>query len=135
MSAFIVSKRHIDFLVTAGLELPQSWTLSWMAPHEPRPTDYARGAPWGSTAIETATTYDRELTDQTANEIGTMLLNEYRKINNQLDPVIVLKAIACYEYQSCEHSEWKTSEAFTFCRSLEAIRALPGYEEAPWGID
>lgn len=50
-------------------------------------------------------------------------------------PVQVLKSIACYSYQSCEHDEWEDSEAFAFCRALEkhAIAILPGYEEAEWG--
>jgi len=51
------------------------------------------------------------------------------------DPVQVMKAIHCYEYQSCEHKEWKDSEAIIFIRRLEnkAISALPGYDEAKWG--
>lgn len=47
-------------------------------------------------------------------------------------PVEVLKTIACYEYQSCEHPEWHESEARAFCGSLrlEAIHHLPGYDDA-----
>ena len=49
-------------------------------------------------------------------------------------PVELLKAIHCYEYQSCEDEGWRESEAFAFCRSLErkTMRHLPGYDEAPW---
>lgn len=45
-----------------------------------------------------------------------------------------LKAVACYEYQSCEHPEWESSEAAQFCEALRhaLINALPGYEAAPW---
>jgi len=53
-----------------------------------------------------------------------------------LEPVAVLKAIACYEYQSCEHPDWEGSESKAFCEALRhaAINALPGYDEADWDI-
>jgi hypothetical protein len=52
-----------------------------------------------------------------------------------MNPVQVLKAINCYQYQSCEHDEWKSSEAHAFIEALRsaAISALPGYEAAAWG--
>jgi hypothetical protein len=36
--------------------------------------------------------------------------------------------IGCFEYQSCEHPEWRESEAFAFCATLKdrLLRALPG---------
>jgi hypothetical protein len=74
-----------------------------------------------------------------------------------LDPVAVLKAIACYNYQSCEHNGWDDSEAHTLTDALRAAilkrhpelgetvqcwhgpgprySALPEYEKAPWGFD
>lgn len=55
----------------------------------------------------------------------------------KIDPVVTLKSIACYSYQSCEHDGWETSRAKELCDRLRdgAISALPGYEQAPWGID
>jgi hypothetical protein len=49
--------------------------------------------------------------------------------------VEALKLLDCYEYQSCEHLGWDTSQANLFCRGLRSvlIHALPGYDEAPWG--
>jgi hypothetical protein len=49
--------------------------------------------------------------------------------------VELLKLIDCYEHQACEHDEWKTSEACTFCDDLRcaAIMKLRGYQAAPWG--
>jgi hypothetical protein len=51
--------------------------------------------------------------------------------------VVIAKQIANYEYQSCEHDCWESSEAHAFCRALaeNLLRSLPGWEEAPWGID
>lgn len=52
-------------------------------------------------------------------------------------PVVLLKAIDCYEYQSCEHPDWEKSEAHAICDALRdrLIGQLPGYDEAPWGIE
>ncbi len=47
----------------------------------------------------------------------------------------MLKSLACYEYQSCEHSGWEASLAFKICRGIERalIQRLPGYDSAAWG--
>jgi hypothetical protein len=47
------------------------------------------------------------------------------------------KLLDCYEYQSCEHEGWDSSIARRICRDLRSrlTGALPGYDEAPWGLD
>jgi hypothetical protein len=103
-----------------------------------------------------ATQRSRELTSQTAGRVGAMLLAQNRRsvehrydeqereqpylfipLPGAPDPVIVLKAIACYRCQSCEHPGWAGSEAAAFCEALQqrAIVCLPGYAAAPWEID
>lgn len=74
-----------------------------------------------------------------------------------LDPVAVLKAIGCYDYQTCEHPGWDDSEARTLTGRLhDAILDrhpklaqivsgpfgaqprycnLSEYDRAPWGFD
>lgn len=51
------------------------------------------------------------------------------------DPVEVLKACQAYAYQSCEHEGWFASPAWSVIQSLQQkmICRLPGYEDAPWG--
>lgn len=53
-----------------------------------------------------------------------------------VDVVGVLKALDCYEYQSCEAPEWDYSEAYAICAALrrEAIAQLAGYAEAEWDL-
>ena len=53
------------------------------------------------------------------------------------EPVRVLKACDCYEYQSCEHPEWSTSKAHDILHAIRkaAISSLAGYEDAAWGWD
>lgn len=140
MSAFVVDKAHINALVNAGLAVrykPMHW--------------YDKDG-------------GHVLQPDNADEVGQMLLDEcirsvgYRYQNDSittlpgrsdaeyillfkfklsydlLPPVVILKLISCYEYQSCETDDWKDSEAYAFCQALRSatISRLPGYDEAPW---
>lgn len=139
MSAFIVSKGHIRFLVEAALRLDRHG-FSWWSP--------AHGARRSLKKFRTA---DGDLS---ADELGALLWEEnvksvdhryseengvgpYKHARSSLpvDPVQVLKAADCYVYQTCEHPEWETSEAKHIIDALkaDAINALPGYESALWG--
>ena len=160
MSAYVVSDIHLHALLSAGLSHgPRRGVLRWHAPESEEPAgeeDYTPGEPWGTTAVETATRRARELTRETADSVGLMLLAQnYASVNHRYaeaedeplyrfqslvgypQPVIVLKALDCYEYQACETPDWAQTEAHDFCRALRKrmIAQLPGYEDAPWGIE
>lgn len=145
MSAYVLDKAHIDFLVTAAIRINEGTVygaISWCAPFVDE---------------------RRQADERAANLIGAMLWTEnkqsvaYRYQDNELertrdshdyehawsdfrpsrDALKVLKALACYEYQSCEHPDWSKSEAKRFCDALRnaAIHRIPGYEEAEgWAI-
>ena len=54
----------------------------------------------------------------------------------RVEPIDILKACDCLEYQSCETEDYYSTPA---CKVLEAIRKaaisyLPGYEDAAWEI-
>lgn len=55
----------------------------------------------------------------------------------ELSPVVILKQCANLDYQSCETNDWETTNAFKLLQRIKyaAIRNLPGYDEAPWGLD
>ena len=59
----------------------------------------------------------------------------YKRASQRVKLIDALKAIDCYEYQTCEHNDWEKSESFAICQSLRKwlISRLPGYEEASWG--
>ena len=117
MSAFVVSDTHIDALVSAG--------LAFARPTEPMAWYHA-----GPDSMERA--YQLRPDNQT--EVGAMLLAanhtsvnllygertatesaySFRRLAGVPDPVVVLKALACFEYQSCEHPDWATSQARRF---------------------
>ncbi|NUR03765.1 MAG: hypothetical protein HOY79_46825 [Streptomyces sp.] len=135
MSAFVVTKEHIDALVTVGLPRPgETGSVRWQDPIDP--------------------TVTHRLSRETADRAGSLLWQENRVSVNHLyrdgdpvdaeyqfqrawhEPVVALKLIDCYEYQSCEHDRWKESQAKRLCDQLRklAVSKLPGYEEAPWGF-
>ena len=152
MSAYVVSKRHIDAMVTAALGIrrrERSSTFSW----------YVETG--DQSAVER-----HELDETNADEIGAMLWNEnvksvrycypdddgdnlpgpidftpgdadayaFERLMCPLTAIETLKVISSYEYQSCEHPAWRnvTNVARAFCERLEgaAIYGLDGYEDA-----
>jgi hypothetical protein len=144
MSAYMVSPTHIDALLTAGLTWVRYGPLRWFDGTEPPPDDaYQPGAPWGPGAAKWIREHSRELTRETAGRVGAMLLAENRRsvdhryaeeeweepyvfnpLRGNPDPLVVLCALRCYEYQSSEHPDWPKSEAYRFCEALKtaAIR-------------
>lgn len=144
MSAWIVDDGHIDVLIAAAREYLGEAKLPgaaralgqalWRENH--RSVNYRYG-------------------ERTRTPRYTPHLSDER---GPLHPVAVLKAIGCYEYQTCEHPEWEASAARRFTQRLEAaILAAnpelavqmparyggggtepayyhhPVYEAAPWG--
>jgi len=148
MSAYVVDRGHIRYLVTAMLStrINRYPPFSW----------------WWDGERRTLAAMNRD----EASRIGQMLWDEnIRSVQGRYpdckgkpesmpgpidevfiyahsmnhhgspDPVQVLKACDCYEYQSCEHSEWESSQAKAIIDTLRrhAWQALPGYEDAAWG--
>lgn len=154
MSVFVVHTAHVHALLTAGLHYgaggePVMWQWPWID----APAD--RGDWTSPAARDQAAQRYRRLTRESAGRVGAVLLAENRRsVDHRHDeqrweepyvfvplpvpppPVVVLKAIVCYVYQSCEHPQWSDSEAREFCDALtiRAISRLPGYDTAPWEI-
>lgn len=133
MSAWLVSKLHIDALVYARslIRHPSRGLRS-----ETIDSDLGRML-WRENMLSLAGLYEKRHGDQ----VDEAALADYTYSRHGAflgTPVIALiKAIDCYEYQSCEHQGWEKSDAFHYCKSLRSalIHLLPGWEEAPWGID
>lgn len=155
MSAFIVPVEHIDALLAAALSCRPSDTPRWrgkagesvcegycklthnsadavgkmLVTENVRSVGYRYGGPQDDLPC---------MPDDRAGQ--RELLNYRHKPDRAIrTPTVVeaLKLIDCYEYQSCEHDEWETSEAFRFCAALRShlIHRLPGYSQAPWDWD
>jgi hypothetical protein len=159
MSAFIVSDTHIDALLTAGLILVRPHgPLRWFYPEITvlEVADATRpGVAFTEDSVQLVEGRSHELREDNATDVGAMLVAanrdsvnfrygeeaieppyRFRRLSGTPDPLAVLKAIGCYEYQSCEHPGWRACQARQFCDALRevCIGCLPGYEEAPWEI-
>ena len=144
MSAFVVEKSHINAMLKGAFQVARKYG-------EDKFTYYHNHQ-------------SRDLTSSNADEVGQVLLDECIKgvsyryedspltglpgrtdaeylipfqfyaLGKQPKPIEIIKITQCYEYQSCEHTEWETSEARSFCKALieHTISEIPGYDEAPW---
>lgn len=133
MSAWIVTKTHIDYLLTAAITLA------------PEGLEFGRC----------------RLSPETASAIGQHLWREnYRSVNYRYErrgrcpaytfkpyagdvpftPATVWKEVGCYGYQTCERPDYPKSIAYTFVKALESLLGPepeddPEWAAAPWGID
>lgn len=131
MSAFLVSKRHIDVLVAGR----------YLDPHGPNPATNADDLGrmlWRENMASIAARYPQDAIDEVL--LATYMFDPGVKaliLMRRIPVVHVIKAIHCYEYQACEHDGWERSDARHYCERLMQIctHALPGYDSAPWGIE
>ena len=166
MSAFVVSKEHIDAMLSCRTH--STFGISWM--HEGEYHRLEEGADtldrvgrmlWAENVASVEHRYSppgREAIYGEGFESGPDFnlpgkytveqipgsedtielpewLTEYSYSRTRLpSPVEGLSITACFEYQSCEHEGWESSEARAFCEALRSacIYALPGYADAAW---
>jgi len=59
----------------------------------------------------------------------------FERVATAGEPVRILKAVHCYQYQACEHEGWADSHAAKVCEAIlsAACRQLKGYSDAAWG--
>lgn len=154
MSAFVVGQEHIDALVTLALRGASDREGTW---HTPLRWDGANGT-WPEATPETADRVGSMLWRENVASIhgrypdtmeggaypgpidftpeSTLLYAYPKQPRPALTGVAGLKALDCYEYQSCEHDGWSTSEARAFCDRLRRalIHGLRGYNAAAWEV-
>ena len=121
MSAYVVNKAHIDYLTRAA-------SLYRIIPPDQR-HDYGRNL-WAQNVASVRFRYpDHDIDDPSTNY-------RYTPPRTPHNPLFVLSAIACYEYQTCETPDWEEMQAIKDVRELHrtSVRNLPGYDEAPWEI-
>ena len=145
MSAYLVGNEHIQVLIDAGLHDMARNPLTWYVNHvryELNETTADRvGQVLSAENLKSVTyRYPGNANQDPVPVFKTRLFSLRIKTRDalalllvkRLEPVFVLKAIDCYEYQSCEHDGWETSEAKAFCVALRSkmIMDLPGYDKA-----
>lgn len=136
MSAFVLSNAHINLLVNSGLDrvhFDHNGTRTLPT------TDNANSL--GQMLIDTniqsvAHRYpDTNITDLPGENNANYLIPFAFTADYELPSVVQrLKAIDCYEYQSCEHPDWHNSPAERYCHMLRKylIHKLRDYDDAEW---
>jgi hypothetical protein len=129
MSAFLCSDNHIRALIRAA----QAWSSEIHYVHSGFQT-------WQEIAQELVNENYRSLNYRYRDEEGEPHQITYTmkdEMQRPLDPIVILKLCNCFDYQACETPDWEQSRAFKILQSIKdyAIRKLPGYNDAPWGIE
>lgn len=142
MSAFVVEKSHLDAMIRAALVHCRPYMLRWIHGEERHDLTSETATRVGQMLLDECLASVRHRypgeTDDTLPGPEPYWGDPYRYPIGLLqrcpEPVEALKLLACYEYQSCEHSGWWESEARAFCEAMrrQIIPRLDGYEEAPW---
>lgn len=148
MSAYLVDREHILYLLTAATSrvIESQGKLSWFHAgqwHDVRCGESERAAEvanllWRENMASVSARYPNESSATLpgpGHENFVIVPADFPASFKAIDAVQVIKSCDCYEYQSCEHGDWKTSEAHAFIAALRsaAWHALPGYDDAEWG--
>jgi len=148
MSAYIVDRNHILYLVEAGGAVKITWQMPACDTHSLGYGEIQRGACdaarianilWQENIRSVCYRYP-DVTEATApgpiGEEFTVDTEEFTRPHwHHFDAVQVIKAAKCYAYQSCEHETWEDSEANEYIRALIHwhIDRLAYYDDAIWG--
>lgn len=129
MSAFIVSDRHIDALLTWVINTPK-----YQAPQILN----------GMTVKDQPDLIGQMLVELNYRSVNTRY-NEndqpreykFRPFPRTISPVEVIKACDCLNYQCCEFEGWKDTKAARIIDEIResAIDSLPGMDAAAWEIN
>jgi len=137
MSAWLVSKQHIDVMVTASI------ALGITAKDDANETGEML---WQENCFSLMARYgDRyEMDGGTLPNPGEYVVAGFEPAATE-NLVFVAKQVNCYAYQSCEHQGWPGSKsvgivdkmlnAIALKLGTRDISSLPAYDIEPWGVD
>jgi hypothetical protein len=148
MSAFVVARKHIAYLVNAafyrrhGEGIYYHWDGQGHQCHCSDRAEAERIAQvlWAENVASVAHRYPddkrSELPGMVDEAAAGFEYGRHEWTQERPNWVQVLKACDGYAYQSCEHPGWESSEARAIIEAIrsKAIHALPGYEDAAWEI-
>jgi hypothetical protein len=151
MSAFMVGKVHIDAMVTAAMEIEHERHTSglswyWFDPAEDNELvraeisycDQLRANEvgqmlWAENLASINARYPDTIEDHEHIpgpcdfRPDDVAIYVWENVPGTLDPLAIIDATGCYEYQSCEHEGWRDSQAKAFCGALtdKMLRKMP----------
>ena len=118
MSCFIVSKKHIDSMVS---KTDRATT------REQKTLNKLGQILWDENRKSVSHRYSEQTDFDTY---------KYESPEKELTPIEVIKLCHCYNYQSCEHPKWEGSKAQNLSQNIEdnCIYLIEGYDNAKWAI-
>jgi hypothetical protein len=139
MSAWVVSHHHIDLLVSAAIDHAVSFKFLDIGALETATESNAQALGLMLLAENVrSVVYRYSLTGSAEERNYLRDLKAYRfRRYAGLRASAVAKALACYDYQSCECPDYReTAAAFFVSRLEQAVGERPsGYDSEPWGFD
>lgn len=144
MSAYMVCRNHISFLLEAAMQRQLRWYRDGQFLGQLLPGDDEKNVNrvgqmlWDENKKSIASRYPDTVQPDGSiewDEGEDYVYGQHDYPCYDLDPVQVIKACDCYAYQSCEHEGWEGSEAHAFIEALikHSTSYLPGYDQAEWG--
>lgn len=139
MSAFVCDRDHIAYLASfcrIDWDFSYYWNKEWHFVNTSEDALLLGQKLWDENITSVLYRYSDRTREDIPGPIGEdFVLNLEDLFCDNFNPVQVLKACICLEYQSCEHAEYEGSEAYAILKTIQAraIRCLPGYKEAKWG--
>jgi len=135
MSAFVVNKKDIDYIISAAL-------YHGALPKNHGDFRYFYNGSWYAVTPDNANITGFMLWEENTRSVnyrysdGDLPTDFILERNYSPNIVTAFKIISCYCYQSCETPDWEKSKAFAMIQYLKdsLITDLPGYEDAPWGF-
>jgi hypothetical protein len=128
MSAYVVSDDTINFIVSRASELDTHYVYAGQ--------NYPiRGCEQHVAAI--LYTANVESVNERYAQADVSIGFRFRRYTKPQTIAALLKCIQCFEYQACETNGFEHTIAAKIIDGIRraAIRAVPGYEAAPWGLN
>lgn len=151
MSAYVVSKDHIVYLVCAAMHrrIIQTGAFSWYygdggnrRRKELTCADYSEAVKtgnmlWAENIRSVGFLYSTKDPFDLPGPVDESFILSEKDIYwpDSPEPLQVIMACKCYEYQSCEHPGWNGSSSKSFIDGLKdaAVTAIPGWDNLAWG--
>lgn len=127
MSAFIVSPKHLNTIITfAARNKTYSFDGNGYRPISDDPQYF----------LDVLHTANVESVNERYDQGDVAVAIKYRAVNITPSPVAVLKLLACFDYQACEVDNYEFTPAARIINAIrkEAISQLAGYDDAKWSI-
>lgn len=130
MSAYVVSDAHINALVMWAAVHGASYSYN-----ESSRVDFRGNEQQCASLLHTANVESVNYRYREQGDYGGFVFRDYPEWR-KLTPVVVLKLCDCFDYQASEVRNYRGTIGAQVIDGIRshAIRMLPGYDAAPWGL-